>query len=55
MEELALKIRLTHATTPDEYEARIEVLDDGIREQWEARGYEEGRRAGCRCGENFPD
>lgn len=55
MAELALKIRLTQATTPDEYEARIEVLDDGIREQWEARGYEEGRRAVCRCGEHFPD
>ena len=51
-EELALKIRMTRATTPDEYEGRIQVLDADIREKWEARGYEEGRRVGCRCGEN---
>ena len=55
MEELALKVRMTQATTPDEYEGRIEVLDADIRERWEARGYEEGRRAGCRCGENAAD
>jgi hypothetical protein len=54
-EELATKIRMTQATTPDEYEGRIEVLDAGIREQWEARGYEEGRRSAYRCGENAVD
>ncbi len=52
MEELALKIRLTRAASPDEYDGRIAVLDADIRERWEARGYEEGRRSGCRCGEN---
>lgn len=55
MDELALKIRMTQATTPDEYEGRIEVLDGDIRERWEARGYEEGRRSGCHCGENTVD
>lgn len=52
MDELAMKIRMTQAATPHEYEARIEVLDDGIRADWEARGFEEGQRACCRCGEN---
>jgi hypothetical protein len=54
-EELAVKIRMTQATTPDEYEGRIEVLDAGIREQWEARGYEQGRRSAYRCDENAVD
>jgi hypothetical protein len=44
---LALQIRMTDATTPAELEARIEVLDAGIREQFEAIGYEDGR-ASCR-------
>jgi hypothetical protein len=51
MEDLAQLVRWTHATTPDEHEARIEVWDDEIRERWRAIGYDEGRRAGCRCGE----
>jgi hypothetical protein len=58
MDELALKIRMTDATTPEEYEGRIEVLDDGIREQWENRGYEAGLQAArnqCRCGTAMHD
>ncbi|AGA26481.1 hypothetical protein [Singulisphaera acidiphila] len=55
MDELALKIRMTAATTPDDYEARIEILDADVRQRWQAIGYEEGRHAGCRCGENARD
>lgn len=50
MEELASKIRMTNATTPDQYEGRIEVFDADIRERLEARGYEAGRTA-CQCGD----
>jgi SRSO17 transposase len=46
MEELALKVRMTDATTPAEFEARVEALDADARAQWEAIGYEEGRAAG---------
>jgi hypothetical protein len=46
LDELALKIRMVDATTPAEYRARIEVLDAGIREQYEAIGFENGR-ASC--------
>jgi hypothetical protein len=49
MEELAQLVRWTQATTPDEYEARKEIWDAEIREQWEAIGYEEGKRH-CQCG-----
>ena len=48
MDELALKIRLTDATTPDEFEARVEILDRDVREQWEAIGFEQGKAA-CPC------
>lgn len=41
MESLALKIRLTDAMTPEEYEGRIEVLDDEIRHQWQELGRDE--------------
>lgn len=53
MDELAVRIRMTDATTPEEYEARIDVYEDDIRGQWEARGYEAGLEAArgqCRCG-----
>jgi|GEM_PF-5514567 len=53
LDELATKIRMTQAKTPDEYDARIEILDAGIREQWEAIGYEAGRHAECRGGKPF--
>lgn len=44
MRELALKVRLTDASTPDEFEARKDALDAEIREQYEAIGWEQGRR-----------
>lgn len=47
LEELALKVRMTDATTPDEFEARVEILDAQVRADWEAIGYEEGRDS-CR-------
>jgi hypothetical protein len=51
MDALALKITMTQATTPEEYDARIDALEADVREQWEARGYEQGRQAACHCGE----
>ena len=50
MEDLAQLVRWTHATTPGEHEARMEAWEADLREQWEARGYEAGRIASCRCG-----
>jgi hypothetical protein len=53
MDELAVRIRMTDATTPEEYDARIEVYEDDIRAQWESRGYDAGlevARGRCRCG-----
>jgi hypothetical protein len=52
LDALALKVRMTDATTPAEFEARIEVLDADIRAGWEARGYdrameESGERSAC--------
>jgi hypothetical protein len=35
-------------TTPAEAMARIEILEQDVRQQWEARGYEEGKAAGLR-------
>jgi hypothetical protein len=49
MDELALKVRMTGATTPAELETRVEVLDAGIRADWESRGYDAGRTS-RRCG-----
>jgi hypothetical protein len=43
LEELAVKIRMTDSTTPEELEGRVEVLDRDIREQWESRGYEDAK------------
>jgi hypothetical protein len=48
LDELALKIRMTDAATPAEFEARKDTLDADARAQWEAIGYEEGR-ASCPC------
>ena len=48
MERLAQLIRWTNATTPEDHEARIEVWDAEIREQWFERGYQEGYEAGRR-------
>jgi hypothetical protein len=46
MERLAQLIRWTGATTPEEHEARMEVWDEEVREQWYDRGYHEGQEAG---------
>jgi hypothetical protein len=48
MERLAQLIRWTGATTPEDHEARMEVWDEEIREQWFDRGYHEGYEAGRR-------
>jgi hypothetical protein len=46
MERLAQLIRWTAAATPEDHEARLEVWDQEIREQWFDRGYHEGYEAG---------
>ena len=43
MERLAQLIRWTGATTPAEHEARMEVWDETVREQWFERGMAEAR------------
>jgi hypothetical protein len=48
MERLAQLIRWTGAVTPEDHEARMEVWDEEIREQWFDRGYYEGSEAGRR-------
>jgi hypothetical protein len=45
MERLAQLIRWMGASDPAEHEARMEVWDQEIREQWFDRGYHEGREA----------
>jgi hypothetical protein len=47
LDELSQLVRWTQATTPDEHDARMDVWDAEIRDQWEARGYEEGQRSVC--------
>jgi hypothetical protein len=50
MERLAQLIRWTGAATPEDHEARMEVWDEQLRQQWEDRGHaaglEQGRREG---------
>jgi hypothetical protein len=46
LRELAAKVQATDATTPDEYRARIGVLEDEAREQHETVGYQAGLDAG---------
>ena len=48
MERLAQLVRWTGAGTPQEHEARMEVWDDEVRDQWFDRGYQEGFEAGRR-------
>ena len=48
MERLAQLIRWTDAATSEDHEARMEVWDEEIREQWFDRGYHEGYEAGRR-------
>ena len=48
MERLAQLVRWTGAMTPEEHEARMEVWDEEVREQWYDRGYHDGHEAGRR-------
>lgn len=48
LERLAQLVRWTGANTPGEHEARMEVWDEELREQWFDRGYQEGVEAGRR-------
>jgi hypothetical protein len=48
MTELLVKFRLTDATTPSEYAARVEIIEADVRQQWEAIGFENGKAAGLR-------
>lgn len=45
MEALAMKVRMTGAETPDDFDAREGELDAAARETWEAIGFEQGRMA----------
>jgi hypothetical protein len=49
MDELARLVRWTRAHTPEQHESRMEVWDLVLRDQWYSRGFEDGRRVGCRC------
>jgi hypothetical protein len=53
MERLAQLIRWTGAKTPEEHEARMDVWDDEVRDQWLDRGYQEGLEAGRREAERL--
>jgi hypothetical protein len=50
MDRLAQLVRWTGAATPEDHEARMEVWDADLRQQWEDRGHaaglEQGRREG---------
>ena len=46
LERLGQLVRWTGASTPEEHEARMEVWDDELREQWYERGYQDGVEAG---------
>jgi hypothetical protein len=46
MEELAVRIRWVKAETPEDYEARHEIVEQDARETWWKQGYEEGRQRG---------
>jgi hypothetical protein len=49
MTELLIKYRGAGSpSTPAEAVARIEFLEQDVRHDWEARGYEEGKAAGLR-------
>jgi hypothetical protein len=49
MTELQLKYRGAGSPgTPAEAMARIEILEQDVRQDWEARGYDAGFDAGCR-------
>jgi hypothetical protein len=46
LDDLAAKLQATDARTPDEYRARIGILEDEAREQHESVGYQAGLDAG---------
>jgi hypothetical protein len=48
IEELALRIRQVKAETPEDYDARHEIVEQDAWETWWKQGYEEGRVAGRR-------
>jgi hypothetical protein len=48
VEELAVRIRWVKAETPDDYDARHEVVEQDARDTWWKQGYEEGKAAGRR-------
>jgi hypothetical protein len=48
MDRLAQLIRWTGASKPEDYEARMEVWDDEIRDRFYDRGYHDGHEAGRR-------
>jgi hypothetical protein len=49
MTELLIKYRGAGSpATPAEAVARIEILEQDVRHDWEARGYKEGKAAGLR-------
>jgi hypothetical protein len=48
MEELALRTRWVKAETPEDYDARYEIVEQEARETWWKQGYQEGRAAGRR-------
>lgn len=55
LDSLALRIRMTDATTPAEFGARKEALEADARDTWEAIGYEQGRMScPCHSADSFP-
>jgi hypothetical protein len=48
MEELAVRIRWVKAETPEDYDARHEIVEQDARETWRRAGYEEGLAVGRR-------
>jgi hypothetical protein len=48
MEELPVGVRWVKAETPEDYDARHEIFEQGARETWRRAGFEEGLAAGRR-------
>jgi hypothetical protein len=53
LEDQAQLVRWTEATTPEDLEARLEVWNQDIRNQWYSLGFEDGKAA-CPCHERLP-
>jgi hypothetical protein len=45
LDQLAMQIRMTKATNPADFAARVEMLEADVRQQWEAIGFEAGLQA----------